>query len=128
MSYYDEEDYKGLAEFFWLAFKIAFNIAIIVLIYRFLNVPDFPEDIKETKFLYIFPAVGVLGAYLYLSFWIGWKYSKYVILALAAAGLFIWLLGWEAITLIYGLGFIGGIIYLIYLLIKIYILPIFKKR
>jgi len=129
MSYYeDEEDERASVKFYGLVFKFAFNFAIIMILYKFLYTPNYPEDLKNSSALYIMPIVGLLGAFLYLAYWFGRKNSMYIIgIGGGSIGLMA-LTSFETILTLYSLVILATIGYVFFLLIKLYILPIFKKR
>lgn len=66
----------------WI-FKFIFNLAIILLIGRFFYAP-FDNKLVGTNLVYILPCIGLVGSYLYLSAWFGWKKSFYVLLYFVA--------------------------------------------
>lgn len=66
----------------WI-FKFIFNLAIILLIGRFFYAP-FDNNLVDTNLVYILPCIGLVGSYLYLSAWFGWKKSFYILLYFVA--------------------------------------------
>lgn len=66
----------------WI-FKFIFNLAIILLIGRFFYAP-FDHKLVGTNLVYILPCIGLVGSYLYLSAWFGWKKSFYILLYFVA--------------------------------------------
>lgn len=66
----------------WI-FKFIFNLAIILLIGRFFYAP-FDNKLVGTNLVYILPCIGLVGSYLYLSAWFGWKKSFYILLYFVA--------------------------------------------
>jgi len=129
MSYYeDEDDHRSSVKFYGFLFKIAFNIAIVIILYKLLYIPNYPEQLRNSSALYIMPIIGTIGTYFYLAYWFGRKNSLYIV---SVAGFSIGLMtltSFETLLTIYSLGVLVAIGYAVYLLIKLYILPIFKKR
>ncbi|MGX1753435.1 hypothetical protein [Sphingobacterium sp. NPDC055346] len=129
MSYYDDEvHYKSSARLYGFLFKVAFNFAIIMILYKLLYIPNYPEELKNSAALYVMPIIGIVGAFFYLSYWIGRKSSMYIV---GIGGFSIGLLAltsFETILTLYSLVILAAIGYVVFLLIKLYILPIFKKR
>ena len=129
MSYYDDEDYyRSSGRLYWYFFKFAFNVAVIIILYKLLYIPNYPEDLKNSSALYIMPIVGVLGAFLYLAYWFGRNNSMYIIgIGAGSIGLMA-LTSFETVLTLYSLVILAAIGYLVYLLIKRYILPFFRRR
>lgn len=129
MSYYeDEEDYRSSVKFYGFLFKIAFNIAIVIILYRLLYIPNYPEDLKNSPALYIMPVIGTIGAYCYLSYWFGWKNSLYIV---GIAGFSIGLMAltsFQTLSTLYWVGFLIALSYGGYLLIKMIVQAFLKRR
>lgn len=129
MSYYeDEEDYKSSVKFYGFFFKIAYNIAIVIILYKLLYIPNYPEDLKNSPALYIMPVIGAIGAYCYLSYWFGWKNSLYIV---GIAGFSIGLMAltsFQTLSTLYGVGFLIALGYGGYLLIKMVVQAFLKRR
>ena len=129
MSYYeDEEDYRSSVKFYGFLFKIAFNIAIVIILYKLLYIPNYPEDLKNSPALYIMPIVGIIGAYCYLSYWFGLKNSLYIVgVAGGSIGLAA-LTSFQTLSTLYGLGLLIALGYGGYLLIKMVVQAFIKRR
>lgn len=128
MSYYDdEEDYRSSARFYGFVFKVAFNFAIIMILYKLLYFPNYPEELKSSEALYIMPVVGIIGAYFYLSYWFGRKSSLYVVGIGGLTIILIVLTSVQTLLTLYGLALLVGLGYVGYLLIK-FIIQAFIKR
>ncbi|MGV3704307.1 MAG: hypothetical protein ACO1NU_02920 [Arcticibacter sp.] len=129
MSYYeDEEDYRSSVKFSGFLFKIAFNIAIIIILYKLLYIPNFPEELKNSPALYVMPTIGTLGAYCYLTYWFGWKKSLYIT---GVAGFCIGLTAltsFQTLSTLYGVGLLITLGYGGYLLIKMVVQAFLKRR
>lgn len=129
MSYYeDEEDHRSSVKFYGFLFKIAFNIAIIIVLYKLLYIPNFPEELKNSPALYVMPTIGTLGAYCYLTYWFGWKNSLYIT---GVAGLSIGLTAltsFQTLSTLYGVGLLIALGYGGYLLIKMVVQAFLKRR
>lgn len=126
-DYYDDEDHKSSAKAMALFLKLAFNIAILIILYKLLYIPNFPELLRNGPALYIMPIIGTIGAYLYLCFWMGWKNSLYIVgiggftIGLAA------LTSLQTIITLYGLAILAVMGYGLYLFIQLIIRKMFKK-
>ena len=129
MSYYkNEEDYRSSLKFYGFLFKIAFNIAIVIILYKLLYIPDYPEDLKNSPALYIMPVIGAIGVYCYLSYWFAWKNSLYIV---GIAGFSIGLMAltsFQTLSTLYGVGFLIALGYGGYLLIKMVVQTFLKRR
>lgn len=129
MSYYeDEEDYRSSVKFSGFLLKIAFNIAIIIILYKLLYIPNFPEELKNSPALYVMPTIGTLGAYCYLTYWFGWKNSLYIT---GVAGFSIGLTAltsFQTLSTLYGVGLLIALGYGGYLLIKMVVQAFLKRR
>lgn len=68
---------------FGFILKVLFNLAIITIIGKFCYAP-LDASLKGTELIYIFPFIGMMGAYLYLSFWFGWKRAFHIILLIVS--------------------------------------------
>lgn len=54
--------------------KFLFNLAILMIIGKLFYAPFAPElQDADNTFKYYLPIVGVIGSYLYLAAWFGWK-------------------------------------------------------
>ncbi|MFD2556655.1 hypothetical protein [Sphingobacterium tabacisoli] len=129
MSYYqEEEDHRSSAKFYGLLFKIAFNIAIIIILYKLLYTPNYPEELRNSSALYIMPIIGTVGTYFYLTYWFGWKNSLYIV---GVAGFSIGLMAltsFETLSTLYGLGLLIALGYGAYLLVKMIVQAFVKRR
>lgn len=125
MSYHDDEDnYKSSEKATGLLLKAAFNIAIIIVLYKLLYYPDFPETLRNSGYLYIMPIVGIIGTFFYLTYWFGMKNSLYITGILGSFILLLALTSADILFAIYGLGIIASLAYGIYLLTTLVV----KKR
>ncbi len=129
MSYYeDEEDYRSSVKFYGFLFKIAFNIAILIILYKLLYIPKFPEELKNSPALYVMPIIGTIGAYCYLSYWFGWKNSLYIV---GVAGFSIGLMAltsFQTLSTLYGVGLLIALGYGGYLLIRMVVRAFLNRR
>jgi hypothetical protein len=129
MSYYeDEEGYRSSVKFYGFLFKIAFNIAILIILYKLLYIPNFPEELKNSPALYVMPIIGTIGAYCYLSYWFGWKNSLYIV---GVAGFSIGLMAltsFQTLSTLYGVGLLIALGYGGYLLIKMVVRAFLNRR
>jgi len=68
MGYYDdEESYRSSARFYGFVFKVAFNFAIIMILYKLLYFPNYPEELKSSEAHYIMPLIGIIrGIFLFI--------------------------------------------------------------
>lgn len=129
MSYYeDEEDYRSSVKFYGFLFKIAFNIAILIILYKLLYIPNFPEELKNSPALYVMPIIGTIGVYCYLSYWFGWKNSLYIV---GVAGFSIGLMAltsFQTLSTLYGVGLLLALGYGGYLLIRMVVRAFLNRR
>jgi hypothetical protein len=129
MIYYeDEEGYRSSVKFYGFLFKIAFNIAILIILYKLLYIPNFPEELKNSPALYVMPIIGTIGAYCYLSYWFGWKNSLYIV---GVAGFSIGLMAltsFQTLSTLYGVGLLIALGYGGYLLIKMVVRAFLNRR
>jgi|GEM_PF-3819902 len=129
MSYYeDEEEYRSSVKFYGFLFKIAFNIAILIILYKLLYIPNFPEDLKNSPALYVMPIIGTIGAYCYLSYWFGWKNSLYIV---GVAGFSIGLMAltsFQTLSMLYGVVMLIALGYGGYLLIRMVVRAFLNRR
>lgn len=129
MSYYDDEyDERASARAMWMFFKLALNGAIIVILYKLLYIPNYPDFLRESNALYVMPIVGTIGAYFYLAYWFGKKLSLYLVgAAVFSVGLAA-LTSFDTVFKLYTLAVFGGLVYGCYLLIRLIINFVVKKR
>lgn len=129
MSYYeDEENYRSSVKFYGFLFKVAFNFAIIMILYKLLYIPNYPEELKSSAALYIMPIIGIIGAYFYLSYWFGRKSSLYIVgIGGFSIGL-IALTSVQTLFTLYGLSLLVALGYGGYLLIKVIIQAFIKRH
>lgn len=129
MSYYqEEEDHRSSVKFYGLLFKIAFNIAVIIILYKLLYSPNYPEELRNSSARYIMPIIGTVGAYFYLTYWFGWKNSLYIV---GVAGFSIGLMAltsFETLSTLYGLALLIALGYGAYLLVKMIVQAFVKRR
>lgn len=129
MSYYeDEEDYRSSVKFYGFVFKMALNIAILVVLYKLLNFPSFPEELKNSAALYVMPIIGTIGAYCYLSYWFGWKNSLYIVGVTGFSIGLVALTSFQTLTSLYGIGLLIALGYGGYFLIKMVVQYFLKRR
>lgn len=129
MLYYeDEEDYRSSVKFYGFFFKIAFNIAIVVILYKLLYIPNYPEDLKNSLALYTMPVIGAIGVYCYLSYWFAWKNILYIVGIVGfSIGLMV-LTNFQTLSTLYGLGLLIALGYGGYLLIKMVVQAFLKRH
>lgn len=119
MSYYDDEDdYKASVKATGFFLKIAFNIAILIILFKFLYYPGFPEILRNSEYLYIMPTIGIIGTYFYLSYWFGRKTSICITGLVALSILIVVFTSADTLLNIYALAIISFLGYGIYLLAK----------
>src|SRR5690606_8598580 len=129
MSYYeDEEDRRASAKFYGLLFKIIFNIAVVMILYKLLYIPNYTEELRNSPARFVMPIMGTIGTYFYLAYWFGRKNSLYIV---GVAGFSIGLMAltsFEIVLSLYGLGTLGALIYGGYLLVKALVQAFIKRR
>ena len=129
MSYYDDEDYyRSSGRLYWYFFKFAFNIAILIILYKLLYIPNFPEDLKNSPALYVMPIIGTIGAYCYLSYWFGWKNSLYIVGVTGFSIGLMALTSFQTLSTLYGVVMLIALGYGGYLLIRMVVRAFLNRR